>query len=92
MFFSENRARPGATVRQRLPYGFWQTQSGDEVLFDRRYRPLLRRTPDGVVTREAPDRWIEGIVRQRWLYDDSVDLRTRKQRVAKALADWGIGA
>ena len=46
-------------------YGIWTTRSGDQVLFDRRYHPRWRRTPDGNVTPEDPTTWIENIAGER---------------------------
>jgi hypothetical protein len=79
-----------ASRRSRLLYGVWQTESGDEILFDRQYRPRWRRTPDGTVVPVDPSEWIDGISGERWFYTDHADLPTRRRITAAVAAEWGI--
>ena len=69
----------GRASRSRLLYGVWQTESGDEILFDRQYRPRWRRTPNGTVVPADPSEWIVGISGERWFYTERADLPTRKR-------------
>jgi hypothetical protein len=77
--FSYHRPRarvnqnPRAIERRRaLPYGCYFTWDGQAVLFNRRYKPIFRRWPDGHVERDRLDRWVDGIFRLVWFYNDSV--------------------
>ncbi len=77
-------------ARAKLLYGIWKTESGDEVLFDRKYRPRWRRTPDGIVTAADPSQWIDGIVEECWFYSDRCSLTDRKQINARIAAEWRL--
>jgi hypothetical protein len=57
-------------VDPTLPFGCWLLADASEVLFNRNYQPLWRRTLDGTVTRVDPDQRFDWI-KQSWLYDDS---------------------
>ena len=71
-------------------YGIWTTKSGDQVLFDRRYHPRWRRTPDGNVTPEDPTTWIENIAGERWLYNERTPIAVRRAIGAAVLREWGV--
>jgi hypothetical protein len=77
-------------ARAKLLYGIWKTESGDEVLFDRQYRPRWRRTPDGIVTAADPGEWIDNIVQESWFYTDSASLLVRKRINADIAAEWRL--
>jgi hypothetical protein len=79
-------------TRAKLLYGVWKTASGEEVLFDRRYQPRWRRTPDGTVTPADPLQWVDDIVRETWLYTERCPLATRQALGAAVLREWGVGA
>lgn len=75
-----------------LPYGWWTSADGSEVLFARTYTPLWHRTPDGVVTMADHNAWIEWI-KQSYFYDDSNPPNRNKAtraRLEAVLAAWGI--
>jgi hypothetical protein len=58
-----------ARMRQELPYGVWTCADGTEVLFNRRYQPIWRRTPGGAVKPTKRDEWIDRID-QKWIFGD----------------------
>jgi hypothetical protein len=78
------------SARSKLLYGIWKTASGDEVLFDRKYRPRWRRKPDGIVTAADPGEWIDNIVQESWFYTDSASLLVRKRINADIAAEWRL--
>jgi hypothetical protein len=44
-----------------IPYGKWTCADGREVLFNRKYCPILQRTPRGVQSKTAladPSEWV----------------------------------
>jgi hypothetical protein len=56
-------------MRQELPYGVWTCADGTEVLFNRRYQPIWRRTPGGAVKptkRDERIKWTD----QKWIFGD----------------------
>jgi hypothetical protein len=57
-------------MRQELPYGVWTCADGTEVLFNRRYQPIWRRTPGGAVKPTKRDEWIDRIADQKWIFGD----------------------
>jgi hypothetical protein len=63
-----------------LPYGTGLTDSGDTIIFDRWYSPLLRVTPDG---RAATCAEAIEVADVRWLYTDNCpphrDAETRRR-------------
>lgn len=79
----------GVSDRSRLLYGVWQTESGDEILFDRQYRPRWRRTSNGTVVPADPSEWIVSISGERWFYTDRADIPTRRRITAAIAAEWG---
>jgi hypothetical protein len=89
-FHRPRQPEAGESPRWRLIYGQWTTADGSEVLFDRRYRPRWRRTPDGTVEPADPSQWIEGIVQENWFYTDRASLSERKQINARIVAEWRI--
>lgn len=56
-------------ARENLPYGKWICQSGREVLFNRRYKPIWQRV-DGITSPADQDERVEDIAEENWLYDD----------------------
>lgn len=62
------------------PYGEWMEHDGGRVIFDRRYRPIIRIKPDGSTEIVPSDEFIE-LVGQRWFHGGfgcSPDRATRK--------------
>lgn len=45
-------------MRFVLPYGVWTCADGREVLFNREYRAIWERLPDGSVREADPDKWV----------------------------------
>jgi hypothetical protein len=48
-----------------LPYGRYIASDGREILFNRSYRPIWERLPDGKVQRANSNEWVDWI-RQGW--------------------------
>jgi hypothetical protein len=74
-----------------LPYGYWKTEAGEMVLYDRRYHPIFTRRADGIVVIDHPDRFVSGIVEQAWFYRDATAPRRNPSTRAKCegiLARW----
>lgn len=62
------------------PYGEWTEHDGSRVIFDRKYRPIVRARPDGSTTIVPSDEFIE-FVSERFLHGGfgcSPDRVTRK--------------
>jgi hypothetical protein len=74
-------------ARRRVPYGAWTCADGREVLFDRRYRPVLQRWPGTRAAPADPTEWVP-FVRQTWLYDDATPRAHRAIAIASARAEW----
>jgi hypothetical protein len=74
-----------------LPYGYWRDATGRLVVFNRRYRPLWQRLPDGTIERANPYEWIE-FVEQRWFnYTDARYAKTARDRLRKILQEFFAG-
>ncbi|RWQ70763.1 MAG: hypothetical protein EOS85_26680 [Mesorhizobium sp.] len=57
------------TARWNLwPAGYWTEPDGSFVIFDRKYRPLCRKRPDGSIEILPSDAWINWIEERR-LYE-----------------------
>jgi hypothetical protein len=76
--------------RSKLLYGEWTTADGTVVLFDRKYRPRWRRTPDGIVTPADPSKWIDDILQEAWFYTERASLTDREQINARIAAEWRL--
>ena len=88
--WAKQPARP-LDLERSLPYGARVTASGELVLFDRRYKPIFTRLPDGIVVPERPDRWVEGIVETVWFYREASPPRVNKEtraRCERILSRW----
>jgi hypothetical protein len=73
-------------LRYRLPYGMWTTEDGEEVIFNRDYRPIWSRHLGVYDARPVNyDRWIENIKDSKYfakhyadcLGDDKTGRRSR---------------
>lgn len=53
-----------------LPYGIYRCHDGALVLYDRWYRPMFRRAPDGTVQADDLRRYVRDIKDQCWFYHD----------------------
>lgn len=79
-------------MRIVLPYGKWTCADGTEVLFNRDYRPIWRRHPNGMVVPADPDEWVN-FVKQEYIFGE---LNTPNEdrgsyRVCiNQLRDWGV--
>jgi hypothetical protein len=54
-----------------LPYGYFRDANGREIIFNRRYRLLWQRLPDGTIERANPHEWIDWI-EQSWFDADRI--------------------
>jgi hypothetical protein len=59
-------------LRATLPYGMWTTESGEEVLFNREYRPIWRRKLNEMPATPIKEfEWVEDIKSTKFFFDDS---------------------
>jgi hypothetical protein len=74
-----------------LPYGYWRDATGRLVVFNRRYRPLWQRLPDGTIERANPYEWIK-FVEQRWFnWGDARYEKTARERLRETLRKFFAG-
>ena len=79
-------------MRIVMPYGKWTCTDGTEVLFNRDYRPIWKRHPNGVVVAADPDEWVK-FAKQEYLFGDhnTPDEDRDSYRICiKQLGDWGV--
>src|SRR5262249_41953266 len=81
-----NLPRLSQEQRRALPYGAYLCWTGEVVLFDRRYRPIFRREPTGLVNRDSPARWVHGIRGKCWFYSDVCSPRINRETLHRILA------
>lgn len=74
---------------KKLPYGRWTCPDGRQVLFDRRYRPMWQRSPDGFVSHADPSEWVS-YAEETWFYDDATPELDKHKAALVALQAWGI--
>jgi hypothetical protein len=74
--------------RWQLPYGEWICRDGREVLYDRKYCPVVQRYRGQPPTLADPTEWVYGIVGQKWIYDDGTPNKLR--RAQDKLDEWGV--
>ena len=77
-------------IRWCMPYGLWRTADHREILFDRRYKPLVERRPDRGPELASPDEWIEDIVHQEWFYNDGTPEPEKYVAAYTALNRWNF--
>jgi hypothetical protein len=71
-----------------LPYGRYIASDGREILFNRSYRPIWERLPDGKVQRADSNEWIDWI-RQGWFGCGSMRYeRDAREAYRKVLRDF----
>lgn len=74
-----------------LPYGYWCDATGRLVVFNRRYRPLWQRLPNGTIERANPYEWIK-FVEQRWFnWGDARYEKSARERLRQILRDFFAG-
>lgn len=76
-------------LRWRLPYGKWTTKSGREVIYDRAYRPLIERAPDGTLREGNLHEWVRDIVKNDYTYNLEPTEKTKIAKAKTALTSWG---
>lgn len=80
-------------LRRKMPYGRWITATGCEVLFNRGYAPLWKRT-HGQQAQRCLWEWVRDIKREEWFWDGSRTPWSNADTLRKmrALLDsWGVG-
>ena len=94
-----------SNARQELPYGCWTCADGREVLFNRAYKPIWQRWPDGLVTRANPDERVKWIQQEFYFNDGdapfwptwstrrrlTAERKATKARCESVLVDWDVG-
>jgi hypothetical protein len=79
-------------MRIVMPYGKWTCADGTEVLFNRDYRPIWKKHPNGKVVVAAPDEWVK-FAKQEFLFGDhnAPDEDRDSYRICtNQLRDWGV--
>jgi hypothetical protein len=75
--------------RNKLAYGKWTSADGRQVLFNRDYKPIWHRLPDGRVEPTDPEEWVPH-VKEEWFHDDSASMGQRIRITREQLAGWGL--
>jgi hypothetical protein len=73
----------------RQPYGIWTCADGRQVMFNRQYKPMWQRLPDGRVALADPSEWVHW-QKQDWFYDDGTPTREVDSSIEGALRLWGL--
>jgi hypothetical protein len=79
-------------MRLYLPYGKWVMEDGSEVLFNREYKPMWKRTKSGEVSACDPN-WSIHKNADSWFFDDSnTPWREKKtfEICMDVLRGWGV--
>ena len=79
-------------MRIVLPYGKWTCADGTEVLFNRDYRPIWKKHPNGKVVAADPDEWVN-FVNQKWQYGElntPHEHRNSYRMCIEQLRHWGV--
>ncbi|MBY0314413.1 MAG: DUF5623 domain-containing protein [Bdellovibrionales bacterium] len=89
------RQQPGSTrlpMRLTLPYGKWICEDGSEVLFNRDYKPIWAKLPNGEVKDIEPNTWVKN-KDCIYFFDDSnppwAKKKTREMCFG-VLVEWGV--
>lgn len=93
MFMNSSRNIKHHIKRLTLPYGFYKLSDGSQVMFNRNYQPLKKRSAEGILEGIKPNVWVNEIVGNKYLYNDSnppsLSIETL-HRCLDALAEWEI--
>jgi hypothetical protein len=79
-------------MRIVMPYGRWTCADGTEFLFNRDYRPLWKKRPDGLVVAADPDEQVNFLKQEFFFEDHTFPLDNPKtyQICTNLLRDWGV--
>ncbi len=76
------------TMLTVLPYGVWTCADGRVMIFNRHYRPIWQRLPDGTVQRANPHEWVDW-TEQGWFDCGSMRYeKTAREAYRKVLKDF----
>jgi|SRR5271157_1427380 len=85
------------TWKSLIPYGKWTCASGREVIFNRRYRPILERQPSGPSTPADACEWVPWVTQDYFFNDgnspwhhDPSRRRETLARINSVLIEWGV--
>jgi hypothetical protein len=88
---SEPRRITLAAIEQMLevlPYGRYIASDGREILFNRSYRPIWERLPDGIVQRANSNEWVDWVA-QGWFGCGSMRYeKSAREAYRKVLRDF----
>jgi hypothetical protein len=73
-----------------LPYGKWTCEDGSEVLFNRKYEPIFCRRPNGTITEDDRERWVDGWTDEAHFYNDGTPEPVKWRIGCSILQDWGL--
>jgi hypothetical protein len=76
------------TMLTVLPYGMWTCADGREILFNRNYRPIWQRLPEGTVQHADSNEWVDW-TEQGWFDLGSMRYeKTAREAYRKVLKDF----
>ena len=88
----QSQAASFKPMRLYLPYGKWTCADGMEILFNRDYRPIWEKRPDGTVIAANPDEWIV-FSKQEFCFGDARIPPSDKatfRLCCNILKEWGV--
>lgn len=80
-------------MKRDLPYGIWVCEDGREILFNRRYKPIWQRSPEGKVSPANSEEWVERIKTTTHFYKDENSPWRDKRSLDKCkvvLLEWNV--
>jgi hypothetical protein len=92
VYKDQQRAAKFMPMRLYMPYGLWTLPDGSEVLFNRNYCPIWKRSPSGEVDNIAPELWVR-YVKEQWYFREGTEPwfnRYSLEICQQVLQDWGV--
>jgi hypothetical protein len=71
-----------------LPYGWWTTADGSQIIFGRHYVPLWIKTPEGKVSRIDPDAWVNWVRQQYFPKSNLPSNKTVRKNLQRILKEF----
>src|SRR5262249_34390848 len=75
--------------RAICPYGRWVCANGREVLFNRKYQPILERRPGEAPKPADPTEWVHWVLQEYFFHDGTRGPGVLKN-VNAVLTSWGL--